>query len=750
MGLAETASDSRILIHLPSAMRPHLCLLLLAVAPCLAAADLADKSVPAIAAEIRPSVVKVMQVGRDGMDGLGAGFVVSADGLIATNLHVIGEARRLEIETGDGQKHEVVEVTATDAHWDLALLRVAKKGLKPLKLADSDQVVQGQPIVAMGNPEGLAFSVVDGVISAFPDVVNDIPMIRVAVPIEKGNSGGPLLNRQGEVIGLLTLKSARTENLGFAMPANELKRLIEKPNPVPMDRWLTIGVLNPKIWKPLMGARWTQHAGIIRAATVGTGFGGRSLCLWTTEEPPAIFEAAVQVKLEDESGAAGLAFCSDGGDAHYGFYPSAGKLRLTRFEGPDIYSWTILADVQSAAYRPGDWNHLRVRVADGEIICFVNGQEVLRQEDAVLSGGSTGLCKFRNTVAEFRGFRVGADLADKPVPEDLAASIGGTLDEFLRDKASRDDTLAALVEQPGASRRLMVERRRALERETAKLRELEKDLHRRAMTREILTELAKPEDKIDLLRCTLLLARHDNPEVEIGQYIQAFGRMVAELKKDSEIRAGGLEAVKRLNRYLFEESGFHGSRHDYESRSNSYMNEVLDDREGLPITLSVLFLELASRLGLDGVCGMSLPGRFMVGYREGPEGEWMLIDAFERGKVLSVEEAALELTQTPRFDEVYLSPAGKRAIIMRMLRNLLDSTLEDERTAAKESIPYLNLWLALDPSAAMERITRARIHEQAGDKEAASLDVRWLTENFPEDGPVEARLQLEQWLRSLR
>ncbi|MDZ4288073.1 MAG: trypsin-like peptidase domain-containing protein, partial [Prosthecobacter sp.] len=268
-------------------MRPLLCLLLLTAAPCLAAAGKGEsaktKSVEAIAAEIRPSVVKVMQVGRDGVDGLGAGFVVSADGLIATNLHVIGEARRLEIETGDGQKYEVVEVTATDAHWDLALLRVAKKGLKPLKLANSDAVVQGQPIVAMGNPEGLAFSVVDGVVSAFPDVVNDIPMIRVAVPIEKGNSGGPLLNRKGEVIGLLTLKSARTENLGFAMPVNELKHLIAKPNPVPMDRWLTIGVLNPKVWKPLLGARWTQHAGIIKAATTGTGFGGRSLCLSMTE-----------------------------------------------------------------------------------------------------------------------------------------------------------------------------------------------------------------------------------------------------------------------------------------------------------------------------------------------------------------------------------------------------------------------------------------------------------------------------------
>ena len=141
------------------------------------------KSVEDIAAEVKPSVVKVMQVGRDGIDGLGTGFVVSADGLIATNLHVIGEARGLEIELSDGTKHEVTEITATDAHWDLALLRVACRTLKPLVLADSDRVKQGQSVVAMGNPEGLGFSIVDGVVSEFPDMVNEVPMIRLAMPI---------------------------------------------------------------------------------------------------------------------------------------------------------------------------------------------------------------------------------------------------------------------------------------------------------------------------------------------------------------------------------------------------------------------------------------------------------------------------------------------------------------------------------------------------------------------------------------
>lgn len=706
----------------------------------------AAKSVEAIAEQIKPSLVKIVQVGRVGMDGLGSGFVVDSEGLIATNLHVIGEARQLEVETSNGETHEVVEITATDSHWDLALLRIDKKGLKPLPLGDSDSVRQGAAIVAMGNPQGLAFSIVEGVVSAIREI-NEIPMIQLALPIERGNSGGPLLDRQGHVVGILTLKSARTENLGFAMPVNELKSLIEKPNPVPMKRWLTIGVLNPKWWKPLMGARWSQHAGVIQAATPGSGFGGRSVCLWLAEKPQDSFEALVNVRLDDESGAAGLVFCADGSDRHYGFYPSGGKLRLTRFDGPDVYSWTILADVTTDAYRPGDWNQLRVRVEPQRLVCFVNGKQVLEQFDSGLRGGSAGLCKFRNTKAEFRGFRLGSDLAEKPVDPQLAAGIRAALDAYLHAPETRNQTLDALLPNPSLSRKVLVETRRKLEQEVATVRDLEKELHRRNMEHELLTELAKPEDKIDLIRCTLVLSRHDNPEVDITQYLGVVGRMVDELKADAEIQKGGRAAVERLTAYLFEENGFHGSRHDYENRSNSYMNEVLDDREGLPITLAVLYMELAARLGIHTVFGVPLPEKFMVGYKEAPEGELTLIDVFERGQCLTVEQAALQVSDSSQLPEEFLQPATKREVVLRILRNLVGIALEDE-SEAKEAMGYLNLILAIDPRAAIERITRARLNQRLGQKAAASEDVEWLVKNLPVD--ASQLEQLDQWRQSLR
>ena len=706
------------------------------------------KSTADLAESIAPSLVKITQLGREGADGIGSGFIVSADGLIATNLHVIGEARRLQVEMNDGKTHAVTSVHATDAHRDLALLKIDVKDLKPLPLGDSKKVRQGESVVAMGAPEGLGFSVVQGVLSATREIDGN-DMLQVAIPIEKGNSGGPLLDMQGRVLGILTLKHIKTDNLGFAMPVNALKELIEEPNPVPMNRWLTIGVLNPKLWKPHLGSQWSQHAGVIRADLPGDGFGGRALCLSTQKVPEETFEIAATVKLDDEAGAAGLAFCSDGGDRHYGFYPSGGKLRLTRFDGPDVYSWTILADVPSEAYKPGEWNALRVRVEPEKILCYVNGKKVIETDDTGLRGGVAGLCKFRTTVADFRSFRIGEDLTEKPLEPELASKFRSEIEAHLAQASTRDETLNKLIENPAAGRRMLSEQRKQLEEEAAKLRELERELHRRSMTKEIVTELEKPEPEINLLRCTLLLSRHDNPEIDVASYLNAFKGLVADLKDDPEIKKDTPSAIARLNRYLFEENGFHGSRGDYESRSNSYMNEVLDDREGLPISLSVLYIELASKLGIQGVFGVPLPGKFMVGYRDGPEGELQLIDVFERGKELTVEQAALQLTDSGELAEQYLEPATKRDILLRMLRNLLGSGFEETR-AIRESLPYLDLVLAIDPKAAMERLTRAQLRQRVGEKAGAREDVNWLIENFPEDGPPEMVQQLDRWMQMLR
>ena len=689
------------------------------------------KSVAELTEAARSSIVTVTQIGRAGMhETLGTGFIISADGLIATNMHVIGHARRIQVKFSDGESREVTAIQATDPSLDLALIKVDAKGLKPLPLGDSDKVKQGEPVFAIGHPQGLQYSVVEGVVSAIREV-DGSKMIQIAIPIEEGNSGGPLMDFQGRVQGVMTLKSVVTENLGFAHCVNDLKRLINRPNPVLMERWLTIGRLDPAAWQTLYGARWTQHAGVIHVEDAGESFGGRALCLAKKSAPGIPFECAVTVKLDSENGAAGLVFCSDGRDQHYGFYPSGGQLRLTRFNGPDVFSWTILADVPVAAYRKGQWNTLRVRVDEEKIQCFVNDKLAIERNDTELRGGAVGLCKFRTTQADFKGFAVGDDLSRKAPSGELADSLGREIDHFLTKPSQRDSTMEKLAAEPAVARNLIEDKARALEEQAASLRKLQKQVHRQAVGRELAALLQRPADQTELMRAALLIARHDNAEVDVEGYLKNIEHMAADLKNDAALKQGTPAAARRLAKYLFEENGFHGSRDDdMDNLSNSYINEVLDDREGIPITLSIVYLELARRLGLKEVYGLSLPGRFMVGFDEMKDGMKVttVIDPFGGGKVLSVEQAAALLGNRAALlvDEQFLEPATPRAIVLRMLRNFANYAKKQENKVA-----YLDLIISIEPDSSSERLNRALLEAQSGDVASAKRDLEKLIESRP-------------------
>src|SRR5262245_57352140 len=431
---------------------PRLCITLLLVAlaaPLPAAAPPAEPatrelSVEDLARRIKPSVVVIRTRGRDGKpEAVGTGFVIRADGLIATNQHVIGEGRAVTVETSDGKEHDVTTVHASDRKADLALVKIDAKGLTPLVLGDPSKLADGQSVVALGNPKGLKHSVVAGVVSG-RRLVEGRAMIQVAIPIEPGNSGGPLLDRRGRVVGVMTVKSLVTENLGFAMPSSALLPLIQKPNPVPMSAWMTIGALDPEEWQT-RGGRWRQRAGRISGEGGGEGIGKRSLCLHQRQTPEVPFEVGVGVRLDDEAGAAGLVFHSDGKDSHYGFYPSGGKLRLVRFSGPDVYSWKVLEEKGSAAYRKGEMNSLKVRIEKGRLKCYVNDSLVFDVEEGEFTSGKVGVVRFRDTVAEFRQLRVGKSLPSLAPTKELLAKIDKADDT---QKLSGDAvTLAALREK---------------------------------------------------------------------------------------------------------------------------------------------------------------------------------------------------------------------------------------------------------------------------------------------------------------
>ncbi|HZU36537.1 MAG TPA: tetratricopeptide repeat protein [Gemmataceae bacterium] len=688
-----------------------------------------DKSVEQIAAAAQKSVVVIRFLGRDGKPrGLGTGFVVAADGLIATNLHVLDEARPIQVELADGKRYDVTAVHASDRALDLAIIRIPAKGLTPLPLGDSARLRDGQAVVAIGNPEGLAHSVVSGVVSG-QRAIDGRRMIQLAIPVEPGNSGGPLLDRQGRVQGILTAKSAVTANLGFAMPINALKTLLQKPNPIPMSRWLTIGVVDAHDWKPLFGAHWRQRAGHILVEGVGSGFGGRALCLWQHPTPAELYEVAVSVKLDDEAGAAGLVFHADGSSRHYGFYPTGGRLRLTRFEGPDVFTWTILEQKASPYYHPGEWNALKVHVGKGEALCYVNDHLVFTTKDNVLTGGAVGLAKFRDTKAEFKRFQVGTHLPPAAVPAATAQRILKAVEGLSGQGTPKPELVQSLSRDELASVEVLRQHARDLEQQARQLKKLATEVHARHVTAQLAQLFKQKDEQVDLLQAALLVARLDNEDLDIDAYRKEVERLAREVRAGLAPLADDKAKLAALNRYLFEEHGFHGSRSDYYSRSNSYLNEVIDDREGIPITLSVLYIELARRLGLR-VVGVGLPGHFVVRFMPA-KGEAELIDVFEGGKTLS--RAALENRVLAYTGEAVkkeqLAAASTRSIIVRMLHNLLSIARNERDTAGM--LRYVDAVLAVDPEAAPEHWLRAMLLYQAGRRADALADVDWVLSHRP-------------------
>ncbi len=171
----------------------------------------------AIISDIIPGVVSI---GTDVSQG--SGFIITNDGYIATNAHVLEGARFARILTYESNKWVQAQLIAYNPEIDIAILKIPDKNYKELKFTDSNELKVGEKAVALGNPLGLSFSVSEGIISSLNRVgPNGLPIyIQIDTPLNPGNSGGPLINKEGKVIGINNFKLANSENLGFAIESN--------------------------------------------------------------------------------------------------------------------------------------------------------------------------------------------------------------------------------------------------------------------------------------------------------------------------------------------------------------------------------------------------------------------------------------------------------------------------------------------------------------------------------------------------
>ncbi|WP_165864354.1 S1C family serine protease [Capsulimonas corticalis] len=176
-----------------------------------------------------PSIVMIVITDKLGTNtALGSGFVL-APGVVATNIHVIADAATVTVHFADGRSATSPGAVAVDRDHDLILIRVDTGAVRPLRLASEQDYHVGDTVVALGNPEGLGWSVSAGLISALREE-NNLRVVQTTAPISHGSSGGPLLDLYGNVVGVNSFNWGEGQNLNFAYPGSYLDSLLQHPS----------------------------------------------------------------------------------------------------------------------------------------------------------------------------------------------------------------------------------------------------------------------------------------------------------------------------------------------------------------------------------------------------------------------------------------------------------------------------------------------------------------------------------------
>jgi regulator of sirC expression with transglutaminase-like and TPR domain len=242
-----------------------------------------------------------------------------------------------------------------------------------------------------------------------------------------------------------------------------------------------------------------------------------------------------------------------------------------------------------------------------------------------------------------------------------------------------------------------------------------------AASRRELEQLARREP-IDLARAALAIAREEYPQLDEARYLRALDEFAFQVIRGLPAGALAERRVGRLNAVLFHELGFAGNQAEYYDPRNSFLNEVIDRRTGIPITLSLLYMEVGRRCGLR-VDGVSFPGHFLCKVTL-DDGE-LIVDAFNRGQLLGLAELKRRLAaavgEAARFDARLLRPARPKEILARMLQNLRSIYLE--RNDLPRALSAVDRQLLLLPDDVRGLRDRARLCEQLGGADAAASDL---------------------------
>ncbi len=251
--------------------------------------------------------------------------------------------------------------------------------------------------------------------------------------------------------------------------------------------------------------------------------------------------------------------------------------------------------------------------------------------------------------------------------------------------------------------------------------------------------ISREDARIDLSRACLLIAQDAYPDLDVERYIGEIERMATRLRARLAPTAAGEDRIVALNQLLYEELGYWGNTEDYYDPRNSYLNEVIDRRTGMPITMSILYMELGRRIGLP-VEGVSFPGHFLVRVRL--HGGMLVLDPFSGGAPQSEDElrsrvkrvipdgVADDLPASELPLDQFLEPATNRQILARVLRNL--KGIYRKANKPERMLDVLNRMLLVTPDASAELRDRGYVYQRLECYRAAFKDLTDYAEREPD------------------
>lgn len=243
-------------------------------------------------------------------------------------------------------------------------------------------------------------------------------------------------------------------------------------------------------------------------------------------------------------------------------------------------------------------------------------------------------------------------------------------------------------------------------------------------------EINQPDAQINLDIAALCIAQGEFPQLDPQEYLNALDTMAMEVQERLQGSRYPLKVIQTINQYLFEELGFIGNQDNYYDPWNSYLNQVIERRTGIPITLSIVYLEIAKRIDFPMV-GIGMPGHFLI--RPDFEAAGIYVDAFNQGEVLFSEDCQARLSQIynqpVQLKPEFLKAVSSRQILARMLTNLKIIYMNLEKFEIAVSI--IELILLLFPHTMTEKRDRGILYYQLNRWTEARQDLEDYLQQFP-------------------